>query len=113
MDCIFCKIIDGQIPSEFLYEDDQVVVINDISPQAPVHMLVLPKKHVDSVAATSDADQALLGHMMRVAAKMAQQRGVDQTGYRLIVNTGRDGAQSVMHLHLHVLGGKQLTESMA
>ena len=113
MDCIFCKIISGEIPSPHIYEDDQVVVINDINPQAPIHMLVLPKKHVASVAATTDEDQALLGHMMRVAAKMAEERGIAESGYRLIVNTGRDGAQTVMHLHLHVLGGKALTEQMA
>ena len=110
--CIFCKIIAHEIPSDFLYEDDDVVVINDVSPQAPVHMLVLPKKHVESVAATSDADTELLGRMMRTAAKMAAVRGVDQSGFRLIVNTGSDAAQSVRHLHLHVLGGKKMTEQM-
>ena len=110
--CIFCKIIAHEIPSDFLYEDDDVVVINDVSPQAPVHMLVLPKKHVESVAATSDADTELLGRMMRAAAKMAAARGVDQSGFRLIVNTGSDAAQSIRHLHLHVLGGKKMTEQM-
>ena len=110
--CIFCKIIAHEIPSDFLYEDDDVVVINDVSPQAPVHMLVLPKKHVESVAATSDADTELLGRMMRAAAKMAAARDVDQSGFRLIVNTGSDAAQSVRHLHLHVLGGKKMTEQM-
>ena len=113
MDCIFCKIANGIIPSNKVYEDNDMLAFHDINPQAPVHMLVLPKKHVASVAATTDEDQALLGHMMRVAAKMAEERGIAESGYRLIVNTGRDGAQTVMHLHLHVLGGKALTEQMA
>ena len=111
-DCIFCKIANGQIPSAFLYEDDQIVVINDINPQAPVHMLILPKKHIQSVAAAADEDKDLLGHMMITAKKMAEMRGIAQSGFRLIVNTGKDGAQSVPHLHMHVLGGTQLAEKM-
>lgn len=113
MDCVFCKIIAGDIPSKTVYEDDLVRVIDDVNPQAPVHMLVLPKKHIESVAQAAQEDQALLGHMLLVAAKAAQMRGVAESGYRLIINTGRDGAQSVLHLHLHVLGGKPMTEQMA
>ena len=113
MDCIFCKIANGEIPSEFVYEDDQVVVINDLNPQAPVHMLVLPKKHIACLSESSDEDQALLGHMLRVAAKAAELRGIAAPGFRLVINNGKDGAQSVMHLHMHVLGGKQMAESMA
>lgn len=111
-DCIFCKIANGQIPSPFLYEDDQLVVINDINPQTPVHMLILPKKHIQSLAAVQDEDQDLLGHMLMTAKKMAQARDVAQSGYRLIINTGKDAAQTVQHLHMHVMGGTQLAEKM-
>ena len=111
-DCIFCKIAQGLIPSTFLYEDDKVVVINDINPQTPVHMLVLPKKHLQSLAAAEDEDASILGHMLMTAKKMAQQRGIGESGYRIIINTGRDGAQTVPHLHLHIMGGKQLPEQM-
>ncbi|MBQ6475753.1 MAG: histidine triad nucleotide-binding protein [Clostridia bacterium] len=111
-DCIFCKIAQGQIPSTFLYEDDQVVVINDINPQTPVHMLVLPKKHIQSLAAAQEEDRDLLGHMLMTAKNMARERGVAESGYRIIVNTGRDGAQTVQHLHMHIMGGKQLPEQM-
>ena len=89
-DCIFCKIAQGQIPSTFLYEDDQVIVINDINPQTPVHMLVLPKKHIQSLAAAQEEDRDLLGHMLMTAKNMARERGVAESGYRIIVNTGRD-----------------------
>ena len=111
-DCIFCKIAQGQIPSTFLYEDDQVIVINDINPQTPVHMLVLRKKHIQSLAAAQEEDRDLLGHMLMTAKNMAQERGVAESGYRIIVNTGRDGAQTVQHLHMHIMGGKQLPEQM-
>ncbi len=111
-DCIFCKIAQGQIPSTFLYEDDQVVVINDINPQTPVHMLVLPKKHIQSLAAAQEEDRDLLGHMLMTAKNMARERGVAESGFRIIINTGRDGAQTVPHLHMHIMGGKQLPEQM-
>ena len=111
-DYFLCKIAQGQIPSTFLYEDDQVVVINDINPQTPVHMLVLPKKHIQSLAAAQEEDRDLLGHMLMTAKNMARERGVAESGYRIIVNTGRDGAQTVQHLHMHIMGGKQLPEQM-
>ncbi len=111
-DCIFCKIAQGQIPSTFLYEDDQIVVINDINPQTPVHMLVLPKKHIQSLAAAQEEDRDLLGHMLMTAKHMAQERGIAESGFRIIINTGRDGAQTVTHLHMHIMGGKQLPEQM-
>lgn len=111
-DCIFCKIIAGEIPSDTVYEDDQVKVIRDINPQAPKHLLVLPKKHLASVAQAAPQDQALLGHMLLTAAEVARRQGIEQSGYRLAVNTGQDGAQSVAHLHLHILGGKALSGRM-
>ena len=111
-DCIFCKIAKGEIPSEFVYETPNLVVIRDIHPQAPVHLLVLPKKHIASLAHTSEEDAALLGELLRAAARAAELSGIDKDGYRVVVNTGRHGAQSVPHLHLHVLGGVQLSERM-
>ena len=111
-DCLFCKIANGQIPSTFLYEDDQLIVINDINPQTPVHMLVIPKKHIRNVAAAQPEDQDLLGHMLLTAKKMTEERGIAESGYRLIINTGKDGAQTVQHLHMHVMGGTALAERM-
>ena len=87
-------------------------MINDINPQTPVHMLVLPKKHIQSLAAAQEEDRDLLGHMLMTAKNMARERGVAESGYRIIVNTGRDGAQTVQHLHMHIMGGKQLPEQM-
>lgn len=111
-DCIFCKISAGQIPSSTVYEDEQVRVIRDINPQAPTHLLVLPKKHMDSVAHAQGEDQALLGHMLLTAANVARSEGIAEDGYRLVINTGSNGAQSVAHLHLHILGGKALSGMM-
>lgn len=111
-DCIFCKIIAGQIPSTTVFEDERVQVIEDINPQAPIHLLVLPKEHIDGIDTAQASDEALLGHMMLVGAMVARQKGIEQDGYRLVVNTGTHGAQSILHLHLHVLGGRQLTGQM-
>nr|WP_122013583.1 histidine triad nucleotide-binding protein [Maliibacterium massiliense] len=111
-DCLFCKIIAGEIPAKRAYEDEQVVVIHDINPQAPMHMLVLPKKHLASIAQMAPEDKALLGHMMFVAQQMAKAAGIADAGFRLVINTGKDGAQSVQHLHLHVLGGRALSGQM-
>ena len=105
--CIFCKIAAGTIPVERLYEDDQVVAFPDREPQAPTHILIIPKAHVASHAATSTADQQLLGRLLTVAADLARKQGLDG-GYRLVINTGDDGGQSVPHLHLHLLGGRKL-----
>lgn len=111
-DCIFCKIAAGEIPSSTVYEDELVRVIRDINPQAPTHLLVLPKKHMDSVAHAQSEDQALLGHMLLTAANVARSEGIAEDGYRLVINTGSNGAQSVAHLHLHILGGKALSGMM-
>jgi histidine triad (HIT) family protein len=104
---IFKKIIDGEIPAKIAYEDDLCLAFHDISPQAPTHVLVIPKKEIPSLAAASDDDVQLLGHLMRVARDLAKQLGLAD-GYRVVANCGRDGGQSVDHLHLHVLGGRQL-----
>ncbi|KAF0189330.1 MAG: Hit-like protein involved in cell-cycle [Desulfobulbaceae bacterium] len=106
-DCLFCKIVAGQIPADKLYEDDDVVAFRDISPQAPVHFLVIPKKHIVGPAFVEAEDEQLIGKMLRVGAKIAADLGVVE-GYRLVFNNGDDGGQTVFHLHLHILGGRQM-----
>ncbi len=108
-DTIFGKIIRKEIPADIVYEDDMCLAFNDISPQAPVHFLVIPKKAISGVSAVEQSDEALLGHLMYVAKKVAQDRNIDKTGYRLVVNDGKNGAQSVFHLHIHVMGGRQMS----
>ena len=106
--CIFCKIAAGQIPSKKAYEDDQVLAFHDINGQAPVHVLIIPKKHIPSVLLLQPADDAALGHMFRVAQKVAMELGIAETGFRLVYNTGADAGQSVPHIHMHLLGGREL-----
>ena len=106
-DCLFCKIAAGEIPSKKLYEDDQVVAFYDIAPQAKVHFLVIPKKHISSAAALTEADGALLGHVFAVIAKLAKEQGMDS--YRVVSNIGEQAGQSVFHLHFHVLSGRDMT----
>ncbi len=105
-DCIFCKIVSGQIPSQRVYEDDQVLAIRDINPQAPVHVLILPKQHIVSVMELTDS--RLLGRMTVAAAQVAKREGIAERGFRLVTNTGPDGGQAVPHLHFHLLGGRQM-----
>ena len=107
-DCLFCKIAAGEIPSKKAYEDDDVLCFYDIDPQAPVHVLVIPKKHIASVDAVTDADTELLGRMFAAVRKVAKDLGLSENGYRVVSNVGAYGQQSVMHLHLHVLGGRQM-----
>ncbi len=106
-DCIFCKIANGSIPSSKVYEDDNYFAFRDISPAAPVHVLVIPKQHVANVLEGA-AVPSLIEGLMEVAAKVARQEGLEESGFRLVVNTGDDGGQSVHHLHLHILGGRKL-----
>ena len=106
--CIFCKIAAGEIPSKKAYEDDQVLAFYDINAQAPVHVLIIPKKHLASVLELTQEDDGLLGHMFRVAQTLADELGVREKGFRLVLNTGEDGGQTVMHLHMHLLGGRTL-----
>ena len=112
MSCIFCQIAAGEIPSEFLYEDDEFVAFNDIHPQTPVHILIVPKKHIVSIADLADEDVPLVGRMMAVARTVALKAGVSEKGYRLVINTGPEGGQVVMHLHMHLLGGRKLPDRM-
>ena len=108
-ECIFCQIVEGVIPAKKLYENDQVIAFDDMNPQARVHMLVIPKRHLVSLDDTQDSDSALLGQLLIVCAKMARERGIVDGGYRVVANTGREAGQSVFHLHLHVLGGRPFT----
>lgn len=104
-DCIFCKIIKGEIPSPRVYEDDKMIVINDVAPAAPVHMLLLPKKHTANV---TTADPELVAYMLSKVQMLAEKAGIAEQGFRVVINTGVDGGQTVNHLHIHVLGGKAL-----
>ena len=108
-DTIFGKIISGEIPSEFLYEDDHCIAINDVNPQAPVHVLVIPKREIPRLVDADENDQALLGHLLLAAGKVAEQLGVADA-FRLIVNNGRDAGQTVFHLHLHIIAGRTFAE---
>ena len=107
--CIFCKIIAKEIPSELLYQDDRVTAFRDIEPAAPVHILIVPNKHIPSMNEAMPEDEALLGHLQLVAQKLAVEEGINQKGYRLVTNTGDDGGQVVYHIHLHLMGGKKLS----
>ena len=107
-DCIFCKIVSGDIPSTKIYEDEQVIVFRDINPQAPTHVLVVPKRHISGVNELAEMDEALVGHVYGVIARLVRELGIDESGYRVVVNSGADGQQSVPHLHFHVLGGRLL-----
>lgn len=106
MSCIFCKIVAGEIPSTAVYQDEQCYAFADIDPKAPVHVLIVPRAHIASLAETKDA--ALLGHLLTVAGEIARAKGLGK-GYRVVINTGPEGGQTVDHLHLHVLGGRGMT----
>ena len=106
MDCIFCRIIERRAAAKFVYEDESVVVIEDVNPQAPVHLLVVPREHLPSLKEATPAQEAMLGRLLTVAAKLAAERGLDSRGYRTVINTGSWAGQSVFHLHVHVLGGR-------
>jgi len=111
-DCLFCKIIRKEIPSEIVYQDDFITIFKDINPAAPVHLLVIPNDHITSLQATGEEDQLLLGKLFFGAKKAAEQAGIAETGYRLIVNNGPDAHQEIPHLHLHVLGGGKMQHPM-
>lgn len=107
MNCLFCKIIDGSIPSSRVYEDEECIAFADIHPQAPVHLLVVPREHIGSLAEAEAKHAALLGNLLRTVAEIARQKGLTG-GYRTVINTGHDGGQTVGHLHLHLLGGRAM-----
>lgn len=108
-DCLFCKIVEKKIPAKIVHEDDQALAFDDINPQAPVHTLIIPKKHVVDVQDCISQDQGLLAQLLVTCTKVAKQKGVSESGYRIVTNTGRNGGQTVFHLHLHVLGGRPMT----
>ncbi len=111
--CIFCKIVRGEIPSSKVYEDEMVYAFRDINPQAPVHVLIIPKKHMANILEAAALNDGTMTALTKAIAEVAKIEGVDESGFRVISNCGRDGAQSVNHLHFHLLGGKALTEQMA
>ena len=104
--CLFCRIVSGEIPSSKVYEDEKVLAFRDIEPQAPVHVLVIPKQHFDSIL---EADPETVGYMQTIVVKLAKELGIDESGFRLVVNTGKDGQQSVKHLHFHLMAGREFT----
>ncbi len=109
MDCIFCQIAEHKRPANVVYEDDDVVAFHDIHPQAPVHVLVIPRKHIAKIADMATDDQALVGKVIYIGKHVAEQLGIAEDGFRLVFNNGRHGGQHVYHIHLHVLGGRPMT----
>jgi len=107
-DTIFARIVRKEIPADVVYEDDRILAFRDVQPQAPTHVLVIPKKPIESIAGLTGEDADLIGYLLVKTAEIARSLGVDETGYRLIVNHGADGGQAVQHLHVHILGGKRL-----
>jgi histidine triad (HIT) family protein len=107
-DCLFCKIVQKSIPAKIVYEDDQTLAFDDINPQAPVHTLIIPKKHIAAVQDCRDEESTLLAQLLVTCANVAKQKGLSESGYRIVTNTGRDAGQTVFHLHLHVLGGRHM-----
>ena len=111
-DCIFCKIIKKEIPSTIIYEDDKVIAFNDVNPAAPIHILVVPKKHIETLLDITDEDNELISYVYQVINKIAKEKRFANNGFRVIVNCGKDSGQEVMHIHFHVLGGKKLGDKI-
>lgn len=111
-ECLFCKIIKGEIPSSKVYEDEEILAFHDIDPAAPIHILVIPKKHITSLAHLEKEDEEVVGKIFGVINKIAEEQGFKEDGYRVITNCGKNGGQEVMHLHFHILAGKKLGEKI-
>lgn len=111
-DCIFCKIINKQIPSEIVYEDDEVIAFKDIQPVAPIHILVLPKRHIPSAMDLSEQDEKIVGKIYSVIRKLAVEYNVEKNGFRVVTNCGKNAGQTVKHIHFHLLGGRKLSQNM-
>jgi histidine triad (HIT) family protein len=107
--CLFCKIIEKKIPSRFVHEDDYAVAFEDVNPQAPVHTLIVPKKHIPDIHSIAISERELIGHLFFVAKSIASQKGLEKGGYRMVINNGQDAGQSVFHVHLHLLSGRRFT----
>jgi histidine triad (HIT) family protein len=112
MDCIFCQIASGKIPSDIIYQDEELIAFRDIKPQAPVHILVIPKRHIPSLDQLTENELPVVAHMIEVANQLAKGEGIAQKGYRLAINCGKEGGQLVPHLHLHLLGGRRLSDTL-
>ncbi|MFZ3102578.1 MAG: histidine triad nucleotide-binding protein [Desulfitobacteriaceae bacterium] len=110
VDCIFCKIVNKEIPSQILYEDEDVIAFKDINPVAPVHLLVIPKQHLKDLNAITQVNEPLLGHILAVTQKLATESGIAESGFRVVTNIGVDGGQMVEHLHFHMIGGQLLSK---
>ncbi|WP_332445657.1 histidine triad nucleotide-binding protein [Dehalococcoides mccartyi] len=108
MSCIFCQIVKGEIPAQIVYKDEDLVAFKDINPQSPVHILIIPRRHIANLTDLDEADTELAGKMILLAGKLAREMDIAESGYRLVINSGREGGQVVNHLHLHLLGGRQL-----
>ena len=109
VDCVFCKIIAGEIPANKVYEDDEVFAFRDINPVAPTHILIVPRQHISAIDRTEAGQEQMLGRLMRRAAAVAHSEGLGEQGFRLVINTGSHGGQTVFHLHVHILGGRHMT----
>lgn len=107
-DCLFCSIAEGKIKGQIVYHDDSVVAFKDISPRAPVHILIIPRKHIGGVLDLKPEDSAVVGHIFEVAAQLAREQGIADSGFRIVVNSGADAGQTVFHIHYHLLGGRQM-----
>ena len=110
--CLFCKIVSGEIKGTIVFRDEQTTAFRDINPVAPTHILIVPNRHIDSVNTLEGGDEQLTGHLFTVAGQLAKSEGIDASGYRLITNTGADGGQTVMHLHVHLIGGQKMKHPM-
>ncbi len=111
-DCLFCKIIAGEIPSDTVFQDEQITAFRDINPVAPTHILIIPNKHIATINDLSTEDEALVGHLFTTAKTLAKDEGIAESGYRLIINVNRDGGQEIYHLHLHLIGGQRMRHPM-
>jgi len=111
-ECVFCNIVAGKVPASILYQDDKIIALRDIKPQAPIHLLVIPKEHISSLIELGAGRKGLIAHLIYVANELAKREGVAERGYRLVVNCGLEGGQEVPHLHLHLIGGRQLSGAL-
>ena len=112
MDCIFCQIVAGKVPSEILYQDEEVIAFRDIHPVAPTHLVIIPRRHIPSLIHLSEGDLSLVGHMVNTANQLAKREGIAESGYRLVINCGKEGGQLVPHLHMHLIGGRRLSDAL-
>ena len=112
MDCIFCQIATGKVSSNILYQDEEVIAFRDINPQAPTHLIIIPKRHIPSLTHLSEAETPLIGQIVNIANQLAKMEGISESGYRLTINCGEEGGQLVPHLHLHLLGGRKLSDTL-